>query len=91
MPTSDEILGRHHDVLELIRRAVSGAKLKPAEAVGCIDFLNGLTAALNTHEHMRYVIFESAREITAKAAAAKEAESKITQAGTPTFPYQHSV
>jgi hypothetical protein len=73
MPTTEQILGRHLDVLQLIRRAVSGAKLKPAEAIDCLDFLHGLTAALNNHEHMRYLIFECAREITAKAAAAKEA------------------
>lgn len=66
MPTSDEILTRHHDVVDLIRRAVSGGKLKAHEALDCIDFLNGLTAVLNSHEHMRYVLFEHAREITAK-------------------------
>ena len=57
MPTSEEILGRHLDVLQLVRRAVSGAKLKPAEALDCLDFINGLTAALNSHEQIRYLIF----------------------------------
>jgi hypothetical protein len=66
MPTTEQILGRHLDVLELIKRAVSGGKLKAHEAMDCLDFLHGLTAALNIHEHMRYIIFECAREITAK-------------------------
>jgi hypothetical protein len=72
MPTTDQILGRQLDVLDLIRRAVSGGKLKTGEALDCLDFLHGLTAALNIHEQMRYLIFECAREITVKAAAAKE-------------------
>ena len=73
MPTSEEILTRHLDVLDLVQRAVSGGKLKAAEALDCLDFLHGLTAALNSHEQIRYLLFEHAREITAKAAAAKEA------------------
>jgi hypothetical protein len=76
MPTSEQILGSHLDVLEFIKRAVSGGKLKAHEALDCLDFLHGLTAALNTHEHMRYTIFEISREIAAKAAraaASKEA------------------
>jgi hypothetical protein len=66
MPTSEQILTRHHDVLELIKRSVSGGKLKAAEALDCLDFLHGLTAALNSHEQIRYLVFEHAREITAK-------------------------
>jgi hypothetical protein len=73
MPTAEQIIGRHLDILELIKRAVSGSKLRAGEATDCLDFLHGLTAAINTHEQMRYLIFECAREITAKAAAAKEA------------------
>jgi hypothetical protein len=73
MPTTEQILGRHLDVLQLTRRAMSGTKLKPHEALDCLDFVNGLTAALNTHEHLRYLLFEHVREITEKAAAAKEA------------------
>ena len=43
MPTSSEILPRHLDTLDLIKRAVSGGKLKAHEVLDCIDFLNGLT------------------------------------------------
>jgi hypothetical protein len=73
MPTAEQILGRHLDILELIKRAVSGSKLRAGEATDCLDFLHGLAAALPVHQHIGYVIFECAREITAKAAAAKEA------------------
>jgi hypothetical protein len=53
----------------LIQRGIAGAKLKPAEAVDCLDFLHGLSAALPVHQHIGHVLFECAREITAKAAA----------------------
>ncbi len=76
LPTTGEILTRQLDVIELIKRAVSGSKLKPAEAVDCLDFLNGLSAALPVHTHMCYTIYECAREITAKAAAAKPLDLK---------------
>lgn len=75
MPTLKTIISRQLDVLELIKRGVSGGKLKPAEAVDCLDFIHGLVAALSVeqHQHIGHVIFECAREITAKAAATKEA------------------
>jgi hypothetical protein len=50
--------------------------LKPAEAVDCLDFLNGLSAALPVHRHFCYAIYECAREITAKAAASNPLDLK---------------
>jgi hypothetical protein len=58
LPTASEILTRQLDVLELIKRGIAGAKLKPAEAVDCLDFLNGLSAALPVHRHFCYAIYE---------------------------------
>lgn len=76
LPTTSEILSRQIDVLELIKRGVSGSKLKPAEAMDCLDFLHGLSAALPVHQHIGHVIYECAREITEKAAAAKSVTEK---------------
>jgi hypothetical protein len=74
VPTEAEIVGRHLDTIALIKRGVSGSKLKPAEALDCLDLLGGLDAALRTHPHFDYATFECARMIAIRAAAEKSIE-----------------
>jgi hypothetical protein len=76
VPTEAEIVGRHLDTIAVIKRGVSGSKLKPAEALDCLDLLQGLDAALRVHSHFGYAIYECAREISAKAAIAKSTNLK---------------
>jgi hypothetical protein len=71
MPTTREIVDRQLDIVKLLERAVSGSKLKAGEASDCLDLLHGLAAALPVHPHIGQIVFETAREITAKAYAAK--------------------
>ena len=76
MPTTREIIDQQLGVIDLIKRGISSSKLKSPEAMDCLDFLNGLAAALPVHPHIGHLVFECARELSARAAIAKSTNLK---------------